>query len=187
MKAITIVKGSLASTSAKNKTSLAETFIGCDAIILIDISGSMTSHDSRGDGLSRYQAACEELAHLQATHPGRLAVIEFNNITQFVPGGKPGRPYGGTDLAGALKFAKLADVTGMVFFVISDGRPDSERDALDIAATIKARIHTIYVGPEGSIGQAFLKRLANAAGGKFAVDHGAMKLAETTERLMLES
>jgi len=186
MKAITIVKGSLADTSAKNKTSLAETFIGCDAIILIDISGSMTSHDSR-DNLSRYQAACEELAHLQATHPGRLAVIEFNNITQFVPGGKPGRPYGGTDLAGALKFAKLADVTGMVFFVISDGRPDSERDALDVAATIKAKIHTIYVGPEGDSGQRFLEKLANTAGGKFAVDHGAMKLAETTERLMLES
>jgi hypothetical protein len=185
MKSIQIVKGSLADTSAKSKTSLAESFIDAEAIILLDISGSMNAHDSR-DGLSRYQAACEELAHLQASHPGKLAVIEFNNIVQFVPGGKPHQPYGGTDLAGALKFAKLTDVPEMTFFVISDGIPDSEYDALAVAKTIKAKINTIYVGPENGSGQRFLEKLAKAACGQFAVDHSAMKLAETTERLLLK-
>lgn len=184
MKSITVVTGSLADASAQDNVSLAESFIGCNVVILLDCSGSMAAHDSR-NGLSRYQAACEELAHLQATHPGKLAVIEFNNIAQFVPGGKPGRPYGGTDLAGALKFAKLADVAEMTFFVISDGQPDSEIEALAVAHTIRAAISCIYIGPEGGSGQKFLERLANASGGQFAIDHSAMQLAKTTEKLLL--
>jgi len=184
MKSITIVTGSLADAASRDNVSLAESFLGCDAVIIFDNSGSMATPDSR-DSLTRYEVACKELAHLQTTHPGKLAVIEFNNIARFVPGGKPSRPYGGTDLAGALKFAKLADVPEMTFFVISDGQPDSEREALDVARTIKAKISCIYVGPEGGLGQKFLERLANASGGQFAVDHSAMRLAETTERLLL--
>lgn len=186
MNKLTIVSGSLADAAAKGGASLAESFVDAEAIILLDCSGSMASHDNQ-DGGSRHQVACEELAHLQKAHPGKLALIQFSDIALFVPGGKPSKPYGSTNLAGALRFAKIADVPGMTFFVVSDGQPDNERAALTVAATIKATISAIYIGPEGGRGQRFLERLAHANGGQFATDHGAMQLAATTERLLLKS
>ena len=117
-----IVVGSLGAIARQENKSLAETFVSCDVICIVDTSGSMASCDSRG-GLSRYDVACQELAQLQANLPGKIGVISFSSTVMFCPGGKPDYLGGGTDLAQALRFTKVADFEGMRFIIISDGDP----------------------------------------------------------------
>lgn len=164
-----LIKGSLAALAREQNKSLAEMWINVDAVILVDISGSMESHDARG-GKARHQVAQEELERLQAQLPGKLAIIAFSTHTQFVPGGKLPETESTTNLAGALKFARAADsIPDMRFIVISDGEPDSEHEALEEARLYRNRIDTIYVGPEGGSGARFLKRLATSKGGEALV------------------
>lgn len=180
-----IIPGSLSAVAKRDNQSLAESFMSADAIILCDVSGSMDARDSRG-GKSRYAVALEELAQLQARMPGKLAVIAFSSEVQFCPGGLPPLMGCSTDLAGALRFARVADVEGMQFVVISDGQPDDEKAALAEAALYKARISTIFVGPEGdSAARAFLAKLAAKSGGQAITADRAQELASKTEHLLL--
>lgn len=179
-----IIPGSLESVANQTNASIAETFINADCIILMDTSGSMDQGDSR-DSRTRYDVACEELKNLQASLPGKLAVISFSSDVLFCPNGIPFKYSGMTDLAKALKFAKVADVKGIRFIVISDGEPDSESEALTVAKTFKNQIDTIYVGPEGGDGQDFLKRLARAAHGQGVTAAQVKELAGMVEKLLL--
>lgn len=160
-----IVAGSIGAVAQQSGKSIAESFVNADVVIVVDTSGSMEACDSRG-GKSRYDVACEELKSLQASLPGKLALLSFSDDVQFCPNGIPWQYGGGTDLAKALKFSKMADVTGMRFIVISDGEPSSESEALNVAKTYKNKIDTIYVGPENGDGQEFLRKLAKASGGQ---------------------
>ncbi len=180
-----IVTGSLQALAAQNNRSLAETFVSCDAIILVDTSGSMSNQDSRG-GESRYDVACEELAKLQESMPGKIGVLSFSSKTVFNPGGKPQYLGDQTDLAGALKFAKIADVPGIRFVVISDGYPDSADEALTVARGYKNQIDTIYVGPESdNRGREFLAQLAGAHRGQSLIASRANELAAVTQQMLL--
>ena len=179
-----IVQGSLSAIAAQNNKSIAETFINADVIIIVDTSGSMGAHDSRG-GKSRYDVACEELKNLQTSLPGKLALLSFSDDVIFCPSGIPFNYQGGTQLAKALKFARVADVTGIRFIVLSDGEPDSEDEALKVAKTFNAKIDTIFVGPENGEGREFLKRLAAASGGRGVTATQVKELAATVEKLLL--
>jgi hypothetical protein len=181
-----VVAGSLSTQAERNSISIAEAFVDVDAAIIVDVSGSMEAQDSR-DGQSRWQVAGHELVGLQNTMPGKLAVIAFADRAEFVPSGvlpMVGRLGGGTNLAGALRFAKALDVPGVRFVVISDGQPDSGGAALDIAKTYTNRIDTIYVGPDGGTGAAFLARLAAQSGGETTTADLASDLAEKTRFLL---
>ena len=179
-----IVAGSLGAVAAQNGKSIAESFVSADAVIIVDTSGSMSQTDSRG-GKSRYDVACQELKNLQASLPGKLALLSFSDDVLFCPNGVPFDFGAMTDLAKALKFAKMADVSGMRFIVISDGEPDSQQDALDVAKTYKNRIDTIYVGPENGGGQAFLQQLAKASGGQGVTSAQVKELASEIKTLLL--
>jgi len=180
-----IVKGSLSAVAKSGNMSLAETFLNCDALILVDVSGSMSSDDAR-DGKSRYVVALEELASLQSTMPGKLAIVSFSDKAEFCPGGVPVFVGGGTGLANALRFAQVADVGGIRFVVISDGAPDDGEAALRVAFSYKGRIDTIYVGPElDSSGKVFLQKLAAAHKGQAVTADRASMLAEKTTQLLL--
>jgi Mg-chelatase subunit ChlD len=181
-----LVPGSLSAIAQQSNTSIAETFISADVIIIVDTSGSMAACDSRG-GKSRYEVACQELKSLQANLPGKLAVIAFSTDVMFCPSGVPFQYNGSTRLDKALTFAKVADVTGIRFIVISDGEPDDEGDALRVARTYKNRIDTIFVGPEGGHGQNFLKKLAKASGGQGVTAAQVKELSNTVEKLLLTS
>jgi Mg-chelatase subunit ChlD len=161
-----IIPGSLLFVATQSRQSIAESFVNADAVILVDVSGSMERCDSRG-GRSRYQVACEELARLQRDMPGKIAVMAFSDHTEFCPGGVPTYLGGGTNMAGALRFAKVADVPGMKFYLISDGYPDDPGATLREARRYTASISTVYVGPESECqGRNFLAQLAAAAGGE---------------------
>jgi Mg-chelatase subunit ChlD len=185
MKQTAIVTGSLGAIAQQSGKSIAETFMSADAIVIVDTSGSMSSNDSRS-GKSRYDVACEELAALQKSMPGKIAVISFSSVTLFCPNGVPTNLGGGTDLAGALRFAKAADVPDMQFIVISDGQPDEPDKALKIARTYKNHISVIYVGPEEHpAGRQFLEQLAAATGGQTVTASKAQGLLQATESLLL--
>jgi Mg-chelatase subunit ChlD len=181
-----IVQGSLSAIAKQQNKSLAETFMQADVIVIVDTSGSMAIRDSRG-GKSRYDVACEELAKLQSNMPGKVALISFSERSVFCPSGVPDFMAGTTNLAGALKFTKIADVPGMRFFVISDGQPDSETDALTVARTYTNRIDTIFVGPEDDYSsQEFLRRLAKASGGQSVTCDRVKELASSVQTLLLK-
>lgn len=179
-----LVPGSIGAMAQQGNKSIAEIFSSLTEVIaLVDVSGSMDSHDSR-DGRSRYEVACEELAKLQAKLPGRIAVVAFSSDFVFVPSGQPPFLCSGTDLAKALKFVNVADGT-VRFIVISDGQPNDPQQALKIARTFKSRIDVVYTGPEGDrSGARFLEELATCAGGKYAVAAQAQQLCEKVQLML---
>ncbi len=180
-----IVPGSLGAIAKQENKSIAETFVNADLIVIVDTSGSMSSHDSRG-GKSRYDVACEELAALQASHPGKIAVLSFSDTVVFCPSGVPVCLNNITDMAAALKFAKTADLPGMQFILISDGEPDCKEETLAVARTYRNKISTIYVGPEEQpAGRDFLQRLAAVTGGQTITVDRAKELKAGIERLYL--
>lgn len=179
-----LIKGSIAQLARDNNKALAEMWINVDAVILVDVSGSMDCCDAR-DGKSRYAIAQEELARLQGALPGKLAIIAFAHDTLFIPSGTLPKVGSTTNLGGALKFARVADgIPDMRFIVISDGEPDDERAALEEARLYRNRIDTIYVGPEAGGGQEFLKRLAKIKGGQNLVKPQLTELASSVAGLL---
>jgi len=145
---------------------LAESFLSADVLLIVDMSGSMGAKDAPG-GKSRYEAAENELKRLQEANPGKIAVIAFSDSAEFCPTGIPRRIGAGTNLAGALRFVKPADGTGVRFIVISDGEPDDPWQALAEARSFSSKIDCVYIGPESGHGRDFLKRLAAASGGTY--------------------
>lgn len=179
-----LVPGSIGAIAAQKNQSLAETFVSCDVIILVDTSGSMDSRDARS-GSSRYDAACRELTQLQQTLPGKIAVFSFSSDTEFCPGGIPIFQSGGTNMAKALQTVKIADLPGMKFILISDGEPDEPGRTLSIAGTFQNRIDVIYVGPEDRpTGRKFLQELAAVTGGKSVTASCADRLADSARQLL---
>lgn len=178
-----LVPGSISAVAAASGKPLALTMMDVEAVVIVDTSGSMSAHDSRG-GQSRYDVACQELATLQARMPGKLAIVSFSDVALLCPTGVPSFLGGGTNLAGALRYAKTFDVDGVRFIVVSDGEPDSEQDAFAEAARIKGRIDTIYVGPESGAGREFLARLARASGGHPVAAERVLELAAAVTLLL---
>lgn len=161
-----ITKGSISDPMQKEDVSLAESFLSCDCVVLFDVSGSMDDKD--GTGRSRYDRGCDQLRELQASMPGKIAVVQFADRVQFMPGGVPLMDITGygTDLAAGLRFIRVADVPEMRFVVISDGVPDSESMALAEARKFTEKIDTVYIGREDGAGRDFLRDLAKASGGQ---------------------
>lgn len=181
-----LVKGSLSDVALRDNLSIAESFMNASVIVLIDVSASMSARDARG-GQQRYKVACAELAQLQANMPGKIAVIGFSNQVEFAPTGIPTFQCSNTDMARALRFAKLADTGDVRFFILSDGAPDSEQAALAAAATYQGRIDVVYIGPEGDkTARAFLDKLAKSHGGQ-QVSSPVHLLAQKIETLLLTS
>jgi hypothetical protein len=176
------VPGSLSQQASAKGQSLAETFISADCIVIVDTSGSMGGSDNTER--SRYDRACDELRKIQASMPGKIAVISFSSEVMFCPAGVPWNYSSGTQLDKALIFARIADVPEMRFIVISDGQPDDESAALAEARKYQNKIDTIYIGPAGERGERFLSRLASESGGISAKDFSAHKLAETVRGLL---
>jgi Mg-chelatase subunit ChlD len=165
---------------------LAESFLNVDAVLIVDMSGSMSAEDAPG-GLSRWQAAENELLRLQEQMPGKLAVIAFSSEVQFCPSGIPIRFGGGTDMAKALRFVKPADGLEIRFILISDGQPDSKSETLKVARGFKSRIDTVYIGPEGGSGHKFLTKLANQSVGIAAQSKAPGLLADNVTMLLAET
>lgn len=183
-----ITKGSIADIMQNSNVSLAESFLSCDCVVLFDVSGSMNSLD--GHPKSRFERGLDELRDIQASMPGKFAIIQFADRVDFMPGGVPsmGISGSGTDLTAALKYAKVADeIPDMRFVIISDGEPRNEITAKQTAAQYQNRIDTIFIGNENDRwnGQDFLSELAQMSGGK-AVTTAAENIGKEVTLLLSE-
>ena len=164
-----ITKGSIADIMNKENISLAESFLTCDCIILFDVSGSMWEED--GTGITRFNRGLKELKDIQASLPGKVAIVQFADHPDFMPGGVPSMfvSGSGTDLTAALRYIQIADsIPDMRFIIISDGEPNNPLTAMTVAENFSNQIDTIYIGPEDDHrdGRGFLRRLALRSGGK---------------------
>lgn len=171
-----LVPGSLAAIAQRDGKSIAESFLNADAIILVDVSGSMAG--------GPFDQACAELQKIQADLPGKVAVIGFSDTPEFAPSGRPRFTSGGTDLASALRFVHVADACDMRFILISDGWPNDADGAMLEARKFQSRIDTVFIGTAGDPGADFLKRLAAASGGQYSKNN-VNEVAERVERLLL--
>lgn len=182
-----IVTGSVGDVARRSGRTLAEAFLFVDAIVIVDTSASMAQQDVPKSELkcSRYDEAVNQLRQLQTQMPGKIAVISFSNTPVYCPDGNAKFLRGSTNLAAALRLVQAADNCGLRFVVISDGEPDNEMDALDVARGLKTRIDTIYIGPPNGKGIEFLQRLASIHGGQAASKPGeVLRLSETVQRLL---
>ena len=161
-----ITRGSLADVARSQGQTLAEAFLSCDAVVIVDTSASMNVCDVGEDRTrSRYLAACDELRRLQESMPGKVAVVSFSGSTEFCPGGIPRYIGSTTAMQDALAFVKIADGTGIKLILISDGEPNSPSETLRVARTFTTKIDTVFIGQPGSPGAEFLKQLSAATGG----------------------
>ena len=179
-----LVKGSLAYVAKQENMGLAESFLNAEIIVLLDDSGSMEANDAPG-GISRREAARNELIRLQHAHPGKIALVCFASHPVFSPSGTIVKCGGTTDMAEALRFVKVADDCGIKIVLVTDGAPDSEQETLDIAKTFKSRIDCIYIGPETGYGLSFLNKLMKVTGGKQFQSREPGMLGDGVETLLL--
>jgi Mg-chelatase subunit ChlD len=159
-----IVQGSLGAVARKSNQSLAFSFMSVTCLVMVDVSASMAETDA-GNGLSRFEAANEQLRRLQNENAGEIAVCAFSNRAEFCPSGVPVFQRGMTDLCAALDMLKMADGCGIKLVLISDGEPNDEEAALKAAAKFTSKIDTIFVGDETGSGREFLRKLSAATGG----------------------
>lgn len=178
-----IVRGSLAAIATEQNVSLAEAWLSVDAVILVDVSGSMSQRDGREK--TRLEQAREALTNLQNNMSGKIALFTFSDDVKFVPNGYIPGTEGLTNLAGALRFVHIADrIPQMKFILISDGEPDDPQAAMSEARRFANKIDVIFIGREGSGGQKFLQDLARATGGKSKTADAAMIETETAKLLL---
>lgn len=179
------VKGSLQESQKNHKVTFAEAFMTVDAIVIVDISASMSTQDVDAEGgvRSRHEEANNQLQRLQARHPAKIAVVAFSNDSQFCPSGVLPPVQSSTNMLGALQFVAPADDTGIKFILVSDGEPDDPQGTLAFARTLKTSINTIFVG-KGRGGD-FMRELAQATKGR-SVEKG-VELLEENITLLLKS
>lgn len=179
-----IVKGSLTDIQQQSGKSLAESFMSAELVVLVDTSASMGQHDAPG-GISRYEAACNQLATIQGNNPGKVAVISFSSWPTFCPHGTPDNLNGSTDMVEALRFVKPVDGTDTKIVLVSDGEPDNADETLKLARTFQTAIDVIYIGREGGSGYKFLQELAKLTGGKSFKSEAPGLLGNGVETLLL--
>lgn len=128
--------------------------------LLIDCSGSM--HTTMQNGKTRISGLRETVKSIMSEK--QMPMIQFGmgsgpSVVEYVPD-----PQGGTPLHLAIDLARTQECSRAI--VISDGQPDSTRDAMESAKRFGGRIDVVFVGDPGDFGEAFLKQLAESTGGE---------------------
>lgn len=162
------LEGSQLYMSKKEGIPVEETWLYIERIVLCDTSFSMIETDSR-DNLSRYTVLCIELENLQKAAPGKIAVYTFSDKVEWCPDGKPKFLKMSTDIAGALQYLLDRGINKMKIPVslISDGEPDNENSAYEVAEKYEVPIDTVYVGGKDEYTIAFMKKISDITHGVF--------------------
>lgn len=177
-------RGSLAETQKQKAITFAEAFLSVEAIICVDVSGSMSANDVAAEGgpCSRHSEAGRQLQRLQQRFPGRLAVVAFSDNAEFRPDGTLPSIQSSTNLLGALQFISPASSCGLKFIVVSDGCPDSPEETLRYAKTLHNKIDCIHIGSLER-GKKFMEDLARCSGGS-AVEESVLELENIVTKLL---
>lgn len=182
-----LIKGSQTQIAQMKGETLAETFMNVRMVCIVDVSSSMNANDS-SNNRTRYQAAKDELEHLQNQFPGEIYLIAFNDVVQLCPNGIPSTPAMSTDVAGVLQYLinNSLDAIGCKVVLISDGEPNDEVKALHVASKLRCKLDCIYVGREGGRGMYFLQKLANQCGGEYFKSKAPGLLGDGVAQLLLK-
>jgi len=181
-----IVVGSLGQIASRDNMSLADVFMNCDHIILVDTSGSMHEKDSTG-GRSRYEVACDELRKIQRDLPGKLGIFSYSDECVFCPNGIPTMLGQGTGMLDAMRYVEPVDGTIKSYIIISDGYPDpgTENNILALAGRMSTPVNTIFAGGvEDKMGREFMNQLAIAGRGKTSFSASASDLSSSAMKLL---
>lgn len=176
------VRGSVMDVARREDVSLALAWLNVDLLVIVDRSSSMK--EEALPGRSRYERAQAALRDLQERHPGRIAVIAFNECAELCADGRIPPPRGATSLAPALRMARQVYAPPMRVLIVTDGEVHDEAAALAEAATFPVRLEGLYVGPEGGDGAAMLRRICAANGGRANVGTPD-RLLPNAQRLLL--
>lgn len=161
-----IATGSVLDHAKRLNADLATSFLDVELILLCDRSGSMTGRDA-AQGKARYQVEDEIVKDLQRRHEGKILLASFSDYATIHVNGILPEPNGGTAMLDGLKKVLPYCVDDMRVILISDGEPsDREEPIINFAVkNLYGRLDTMFAGPKGSSGEAFLKRLARACNG----------------------
>ena len=132
-----------------------------EILVVCDLSGSMGDFIGSGQ-TSKYEHLKVALADIRRSY-SKVRVILFNSFPEEWTGAAIPAPAGGTDLAGALRFAMQWRPRKTI--IISDGLPDDQWAAQTAADAITGEVDTIYCGPDGHPAIQFLRSLAHSTGG----------------------
>lgn len=162
---------------------LAEAFLNVKLILLCDRSGSMYIPDAF-EGKRRYEVEDGIVRRLQSEHPCQVLLASFTSGAKLHPNGILPKPNGGTQMLDGLKLIRDFCISDVKCCLVSDGEPEETEES--IMAFVKqhfaGRLDTAFAGPEGSRGAELMRRIAEAAGGKWSVD-ALTKPAELTAKL----
>ena len=149
-------------------------------VVLCDCSGSMT-----GAPIRRLREQLTEA--LEGVKGARIAF--FSTGAKWVDGPESlPDPDGSTNLTAGLKLA--LSVWPGTCLVISDGLPDDQESALEVAAEFPGEVSTIFCGNDESErdrrGLEFLRRLARVGGGCFAHRnlHGGLSITGSVRAML---
>lgn len=183
---LTNKRGSIEETRKQRGLSFAQAFLSVEAILAVDISGSMSAKDvpSEGGLCSRWEEANRQLNRLQQRFPGKLAVVAFSDAAEFRPDGTLPPIQSSTNLLGALQFISAAAGCGIKFIVVSDGEPASVSETLAYARSLKTRIDTVHIGSSVR-GKQFMEDLARCSMGQ-AIDESVLELEANIIKLLKE-
>lgn len=138
--------------------------VGCQSLLLLDVSGSM--HEFVGPGVRKIDLLRQALDRPLA--PGEVAiafqsvVLPINSL-QAIP-----EPMGGTALH--LAIAEGANRKPAATLIVSDGKPDDAKQALRAAGKLSGVINTLYIGSDDDYEAIeFMRSLARLGCGKAQV------------------
>jgi Mg-chelatase subunit ChlD len=133
-------------------------------VILADISGSMES--PAWSKHRKIDVLRDAVAQVMKEQNCSLIIFSDNarEATQV-----PDATEGSTNLAKALRMAQRYDPGTTL--VISDGQPDNEDAALDVAQEFRGAIDVLYIGPDADLTAiGFMRRLAKIGDGQVSVN-----------------
>lgn len=160
-----IATGSVIDHAHKLNSDLATSFLDVELILLCDRSGSMAGRDAQSK--ARYQVEDEIVKDLQRRHEGKILLASFSDYATIHVNGILPEPSGGTKMLDGLKKILPYCVGDMRVILISDGEPsDNEEKIVQYGVLhFMNRLDTMFAGPRGSSGEAFLKHLARMCNG----------------------
>jgi len=149
--------------------------------LLLDVSASMENPDAEG-GRRRIEVLLDAVRNLPF-RPG--AIVAFSGSAALLPDPQmiPDRGQSNTNLAEAFAFVKRHGLPRDVVLV-TDGEPDSERDALREAQGL--RVSVIFAGRAGEPPE-FVRRLTAATGGEEVTVGFKLEQIENSIRGLLEA
>ena len=144
--------------------------LDADAILMCDVSSSMTRCDAGEEGQqSRYDVMVEVVRDLMDRMEGKLAVIAFGDEAKLVVEEMP-PPVGITNMVAAFNMAIPLSGTLRKVVIVSDGGPTQgsptpESATLEAAKQIECPIDSVFIGTDRH-GEKFMSALARANGGR---------------------